>query len=192
MGILLILGINIVAAVIVMIIHEIPKSLTAYLVTHPIYRQNALPNTKLRQYVDPIGLCMFVFMGIGWQKSCIYKSSRFRDKEKGMLYVAIEGLLSNIVLIIILVPIYNITADAYVKLFVFKLIYFSFGVTIINLLPVTPFDMSKVIQYFSPEVYYGLIKYERTIHIVFIIFIASTYGIMLVNGLFNTVIPLKL
>lgn len=168
MDILITLGIQLVCGFIVMIVHEIPKSIVAHAVMHPIYRSTHRINQNVLKYIDPIGLIMFMFLGIGWQKPFEYNSTKYRDKSKGMLAVALTGLLSNLMIMALLIPLAYVQMNIYVHVFIITLIYFNFSITIVNLLPVPPLEMSKIIHSFSHNTYFKLMQNERMIHTVFI------------------------
>lgn len=172
MNILISMAIKILSAIIVVIVHEVPKSLVAHLLLHPIYKAKNKINTNVLKYVDPIGLIMFIFSGAGWQKPAEYKITYFRDKQKAVLSVALTGLLSNLVFMIILMPLSHYNMNGYLATFITYLIIYNFSITIINLLPVPPFDMSKIIYFFSPNAYFRLIQNERLIHVIFLLLFA--------------------
>lgn len=190
MNILIFFGLRLFAGIVVVLFHEIPKSIVAYYMTHPIYRKQVGINTKVHKYIDPIGLMMFVFMRVGWQKSYIYRPSRFSDKEKGHMLVGFSGLVSNIVLILILMPILGYVNNEYLYVFMIDLIVCSISITVINALPIPPFDMNIIMRYTAPDFYNTIKRNERIAHFVFIVFIASGFCLTVVRGLANVVFPL--
>jgi len=143
-------------------------------------------------------LILFVFAGIGWQKPVEYKSSRFRDKEKGLIVLSSVGILMNVLLVLAVIPLfqYNFFSDSaiasYFQPFLYYVIHHSFVLVIVNLLPVPPFDMSKIIFAVSSEFYFKLIQNERIIHAVFILLVAFGLLNMLVDSLFYPIARLLL
>jgi Zn-dependent protease len=158
-----------VCAIVVMIVHEVPKAIVANAITHPIYRKKGDFKLNIFSYIDPIGVIMFIFTSTGWQKPAEYNPARFRNKEKGLSAVASMGLFSNLLLMILLIPLFFSATNVLVGRALFLLIYFNFAITIVNLLPVPPFDMTKLIYSHSPNTYFKLIQNERIIHAVFIL-----------------------
>lgn len=183
MEILIDLIIQLSCGVIVMIVHEVPKSVTAHLAMHPLYRSSEKINKNVLKYIDPIGLIMFTFLGIGWQKPYEYNSSRYRDKSKGILSVALTGYISNLVFMVLLIPLAQIDLNIRVHYFIFILIYYNFAITFINLLPVPPLEMAKIIHSVSPNTYFKLVQNERMIHTVFIL--------MLVFNIISSIISMS-
>jgi len=126
---------------------------------------------------------MFVFSGAGWQKPANYNINYFRDKNKSVLIIAITGLLTNIIFMIALIPLLKINMNAYLYTFLIFLFKFNFAITIINLLPVPPLDMSKIIYYFSPNVYFKLMQNERIVQVVFLLLLAIGIIPAMINSL---------
>lgn len=189
MNLLIYIGIRILAGVIIVVFHEAVKSLAAYYATHPIYRQSVKPNTKLHKYIDPIGLLMFVFMRVVWQKPFHYRTSRFTNKAQGMMLVSVVGILSNILLISVLIPVFGYIENGYVSAFVYEIIFGSVAITVINLLPIPPFDMSVLLKQTSPTFGQGVNNSERLLHVVFIAFITTGFCLMMVHGIMTVLNP---
>lgn len=168
MDILVTLGIQLVCGFIVMIVHETPKSLVAHVVMHPIHKSTHKINKNVLKYIDPIGLIMFMFLGVGWQKPFEYNSTKYKDKNKGILAIALTGILSNLVLMVMLLPLAQVQMNIYAHILIITLIYFNFSITLVNLLPVPPLEMAKIIHSFSHNTYFKLMQNERMIHTVFI------------------------
>lgn len=165
---LITLAIQMVCGFIVMIVHEVPKSIVAHAVMHPLHRSAHKINRNILKYIDPIGLIMFMFLNVGWQKPFEYNSTKYRDKSKGILAVALTGLIANLMFMAILLPLTYLPMNAYLHFFVISLIFYNFSITIVNLLPVPPLEMAKIIHSFSHNTYFKLMQNERIIHTVFI------------------------
>lgn len=170
--------INFICGIIVMIWHELPKSVAAYFLTHSVFRkkQMALPNPL--KYIDPIGLILFGFssFGIGWQKPYEHNPNRLRDKERSLLTIMLIGQLATLLFMFFLLPVSSyldmIGGSRFLMYAVTKLIIFNMVIFIVNLLPVPPLDMSKIIHAMSPNTYFRLMQNERYIHSAFILLVA--------------------
>jgi len=186
------------AACIAIIVHEGSKYFFALSLTHPLHRKREDFKINILKFFDPIGLILFVFAGIGWQKPIEYKSSRFRDKEKGLIVLSSVGILMNVLLTLAVIPLfqYNFFSGSvnasYFQPFLYYVIHHSFVLVVVNLLPVPPFDMSKIIFAVSSEFYFKLIQNERIIHAVFILLVAFGLLNMLVDSLFYPIARLLL
>lgn len=173
-----------ICGVLTMVIHEVPKSIVAYAVTHPIYRTNHKINSNILSYIDPVGLIMFIFFRVGWQKPYAYNSTKFRKKNQGIIAVALTGMLSNLFVMALLIPLVSIIKSNLILSFVLTMIQFNFTIVIVNLLPVPPLEMSKIIHAFSTNAYFKLMQNERIIHTIFILLLIIGFVAQFANGLY--------
>ncbi|VDN46136.1 conserved membrane protein of unknown function [Petrocella atlantisensis] len=170
--------INALCGVIVMVAHELPKVFAAHFLTHPIYRKKTITIPKLTKFIDPIGLILFAFstFGVGWQKPIEYNPNRLKDKERCLLPLMLSGQLASLMLMLFMLPIFNyliqVKANPFLIYGAYKLVVFNMVIFIVNLFPVPPLDMSKMIYAFSPNNYFKLIQNQRYIHAGFILMIA--------------------
>lgn len=173
---------NFVCGAMVMVWHELPKSIAAHYLTHSVFRKRTISLPSPKKYIDPIGLILFTFspFGVGWQKPYEHSPNRLKDKERSLLPIALSGQLASIVLMLFLAPIFKflsaISANVYLLYFIFQLIKFSMVLVVVNLLPVPPLDMAKMIHALSPDTYFKLIQNERYIQSAFILLVA--FGII--------------
>lgn len=174
--------INFVCGAVVMIWHELPKSVAAHFLTHSVFRKKTMILPSPFKYIDPIGLILFTFSsyGIGWQKPYEHNPNRLKDKERSLMAIALVGQLASLLFMLFLIPIANhmilTGANKFIVQGVSKLIIFNMAIFIVNLLPVPPLDMSKMIHAFSPNTYFRLMQNERYIHSAFILLVA--FGII--------------
>lgn len=152
-----------------MFIHELPKIPMIKSLTHPIHRKEAKNNINIGSAIDPVGVLMFLFMNIGWQKPLEYNPSKFKNKEKGIIAVILTGFIASIIGFIGFAIGHNLVTDAFLKNFMFYGMYYSFVLIMINLLPVPPLDMARLVYTASQSAYFKLIQNERTIHAIFIL-----------------------
>ena len=106
------------------------------------------------KHLDPIGTLFFYFMGFGWAKPVPVDWRNFHNPRKDMMYVAIAGPLSNVVLAVISSFFIRII-DPYEHWILFTLlsfgVYINVALAIFNLLPVYPLDGSSVIKGLVPR-----------------------------------------
>lgn len=176
--ILIFILINFICGAIVMVWHELPKSIAAHYLTHSVFRKKHLELPPLTKYIDPIGLLLFGFspFGVGWQKPYEHNPNKLKDKERSLLHLVIVGQLATLLFIAFLMPIYQYFRLAGVSTYLiyaaYKLIIFNAVIFVVNLLPVPPLDMSKLIHAISPNTYFRLMQNERYIHTAFILLVA--------------------
>jgi Zn-dependent protease len=130
-----------------------------------------------------------MFLGAGWQKPFNFNTGRLRDKKKGLIAITLIGILSNLLLMAILIPIFVSTFNQnyYITKFLFIMILFNLAIVIVNLLPVPPLDMVKIIQALNPSGYFKFVQYEKVIQALFILFLASGFISNLVNIIINSI-----
>ncbi len=180
--ILIYITINFICGAIAMIWHETPKSVTAFFLTHSVFRKKKMTLPAPSKYIDPIGLILFGFssFGIGWQKPYEHNPNRLKDKEKSLLLIILSGQLASLLLVFFMFPIVQylhlIGASRFLIYAVNKMIIFNMVIFVVNLLPVPPLDMSKVIHAYSPNTFFRLMQNERYIHSAFILLVA--FGIV--------------
>jgi Zn-dependent protease len=123
-----------------------------------------------------------VLFHVGWAKPVPINARNFKNPKKGFAITAAAGPLSNLILGFISAFIYLFTF-ALVKdmtfesknflyhlinntltfLYIFHSI--NIGLGLFNLLPIPPFDGSRLLNVFlSPKTYFEIMKYERKIY----------------------------
>lgn len=181
--------ISFVCAVIVVCVHEYPKIICYKYLVHPLYKNETKVSFNPLKYMDPFGIISFMFLGAGWQKPFSFNTGRLRDKKKGLISITLIGLLSNLLLMAVLIPIFVSTFNQnyYVTKFLFLLILFNLAIVVVNLLPVPPFDMVKIIQALNPRAYFKFVQYEKVIQALFILFLASGFISRFVNIIIDSI-----
>ena len=128
-------------------------------------------------HLDLLGtICMLLF-GIGWGKPVPVNPSRCRKVKNGktaMALTALAGPVSNILLSLIFMIIYKVVfytcgSVANIAYFLSALIFIidiNLFLAVFNLIPIPPFDGSRILLAFLPtKWYFGIMKYERYIQI---------------------------
>ncbi len=146
------------------------------------YHMGRLTLNPLR-HLDPIGfVCMLVF-GFGWAKPVPINTRNFTNPKRGMAISAAAGPLANLILGVISAALFGFFTAWQVFLSL-RMGGDSFAVTVLgwtavvfelsalmnlifavfNLLPVPPFDGSRLaFAFLPPKTYFGMMKYERQI-----------------------------
>lgn len=148
------------------------------------------------KHLDPIGCITLLLFGIGWAKPVPVMSRNFKNPKKGMLLTSLAGPLSNVILslagLVLCITFsslfgYTLTGKALVEsitaqkiahpalylicLFFYLFHWVNLSLAIFNMIPIPPLDGSRIALIFLPEkAYFGIMKYERYILIVFLIF----------------------
>ncbi|MBO4770110.1 MAG: site-2 protease family protein [Clostridia bacterium] len=130
------------------------------------------------KHFDLMGFLCMLFFGFGWAKPVPVNSRNFRNPKWGMVFTALAGPVSNLLLALGGMLIFQ-TANLFLTESVFSMViwyflyYFCFlniYLAVFNLLPVPPFDGSRIFFAFLPsKAYFAIMKYERVILIVVLI-----------------------
>ena len=134
------------------------------------------------KHLDPIGFLAMMVFGYGWANPVPVNSRRFRNPRRGMALTAAAGPGANLLLGIVCAALFGLFWSLYfyftvtgASAFLANCMYWltimlQYGALInfvfmtFNLIPVPPFDGSRVAFVFLPPKYYfGVMKYERQI-----------------------------
>lgn len=123
-------------------------------------------------HFDLLGALCMVFVGVGWAKPVPTDPRRFKNPKMGMALSAAAGPASNILIAFVSVLLYKVvyyfSPDtqfwAFVIFLLFNMANINIVLAVFNLLPIPPFDGSRLITVFlPPRLYFGIMKYERYI-----------------------------
>ena len=191
------------ARVIVLLIalpmHESAHGLVAYWLGDPTAKDARRITLNPIRHLDIVGGLCLLFAGVGWAKPVPIDPRYFRKPKRDMALSALAGPVSNFllaVLAIILLKVYLLLVPAdttfatLVALIFYYMVFINIALAIFNMLPVPPFDGSRIFLTFLPaKWYFGLMKYER--YIMIGIFFLMVIGILdtplsfLYNGVFK-------
>ena len=178
--------------------HEAAHADAAYRMGDPTARNLGRLTLNPIKHLDLIGtLCMLV-VGYGWAKPVPINTRYFKNQKKGTALTALAGPITNLALGIIGVLLYRLTllfvfnteimADTLSNETKYHLVtavilllntfsIYNFSFAIFNLIPIPPFDGSRVLFAFLPDRYYfGIMKYERYIMIALLVFMTAGPG----------------
>ncbi len=126
-------------------------------------------------HFDLLGALCMIFVGVGWAKPVPVYPYRYKNPKAGMAISAAAGPVSNLLLAFITVILYKLvyyfTPDTMVwgLLLNFLMVLASVNVSlaVFNLLPVPPFDGSRIALVLLPRrLYFKVMQYERYIFMV--------------------------
>ena len=151
-------------------LHELSHGLVAYkLGDDTAKRQGRLTLNPLK-HLDFMGLLMMLVFHVGWAKPVPVNMYKFKDPKRGMAITALAGPVSNLLIAVVLMPVYgalyvplSMSAVGQYALQMLRLtVYLSLGLAVFNILPVPPLDGSKVLfSVMRDESYVRLMRYER-------------------------------
>lgn len=191
------------ALLISLAIHEFAHAYTAYKLGDR--SQKALGRLTLDPFahMDWMGFLAVALLGFGWGKPVMVNDSNFKNKARDNMLVALAGPMSNLIMAVIFTLIFKLLmitgvitdSQTFVNSVVISMlalaIQFNVIFAIFNMIPIPPFDGSKVLRYFLPrkgkEVMDMLEAYS---FYIIIIFLVTGLGSMIVRPILNVILSL--
>ena len=171
-------------------IHEFGHAFVAYKLGDESQKHRGRLTISPFAHIDWFGFISIILIGIGWGKPVMVDDRNFKKRGKGNMLVALAGPMFNICLAIIITIILkilmltglyaNIAANS-IGMIILGIVEFTIQFNIIfavfNLIPLPPFDGSKVLYYFLPyKAKSWFDKLERySFWILIILFVTDLY-----------------
>ena len=146
-----------IAIVFALMSHELAHGFVAYKCGDNTAKLAGRLSLNPAKHLDVWGSLSFLFVGFGWAKPVPINPLNFRNYKRDMSLVSISGVLTNISLAFISVPLFKLCAGfvTSTNLFFFLLYYLTMFLVIIkisldffNLLPIYPLDGFNFINTF--------------------------------------------
>ena len=169
------------AAIIALTVHEFCHGYAAYRLGDNTARDLGRLTFNPLKHLDPIGALCMVFFHVGWAKPVPINARNFKNPKRDCAITALAGPLVNILLGFLGAGAYlllyalavgksfgsefavNLIGNVGTFLFAFTSVNIGFG--IFNLLPIPPFDGSRIAYaLMPPKLYFGVMRYERRIY----------------------------
>lgn len=158
--------------------HEAAHGYVAYKCGDPTaYNMGRITLNPFKHF-DPIGLLCMMLIGYGWAKPVQINTRNFRDPKKGMALSALAGPMANLILGLVSAVLGGLVLAWYTSIhspfgqrcveLLFLLLelsaLYNFLFMVFNLIPVPPFDGSRIFLVFlPPKTYFAIMRYERQI-----------------------------
>ena len=170
------------AVLIALTVHEYCHGYAAYRLGDNTARNLGRLSLNPIKHLDPIGALCMVFFHVGWAKPVPINPRNFKKPKSGFALTALAGPVSNILLGFLTAGVYlltyallrdvrfteqnlayNLASNLLLFLYIFHVV--NVGLGVFNLLPIPPFDGSRLLNVILPErIYFGIMRYERQIY----------------------------
>ena len=165
-------------------VHECAHGYIAYKLGDPTAKLRGRLTLNPLAHFDKFGCVCMVLFGVGWAKPVPVDPRHFKNPKKGMAITAAAGPISNLIMAFIAMILYKIVyypyyvygtrALYYISLLLFYFVTINVSLSIFNLMPVPPFDGSRIFGAVLPDrLYWRIMRYERVILIIVLILMVA-------------------
>lgn len=171
--------ISAMAALVALTLHEYAHAFAAYKLGDDTAKSMGRLSLNPLKHLDPFGtLCMILFH-FGWANPVPIDPRNFKNPKRGFAISALAGPLTNLIIGFTTTFLYVLCANTFketantflnsilINTLLFLIYFFSIniGLGIFNLIPVPPFDGSRILNVILPRKwYFKVMKYERQIY----------------------------
>ena len=167
------------AALIALTIHEYAHGYVAYKLGDDTAKSQDRLSLNPMKHLDPFGVICMVLFHFGWARPVPINPRNFKNPRKGFALTALAGPGINLIVgfftaffYLLCLAIFKPSENVFLynlQLNTIRFFYFFFtvnvGLAIFNLIPVPPFDGSRILNVILPErIYFKVMQYERQIY----------------------------
>ncbi|MBQ2733501.1 MAG: site-2 protease family protein [Clostridia bacterium] len=169
-------------------VHEVSHGYAAYKLGDPTAYNFGRLTLNPAKHLDLMGTLCMLIAGFGWAKPVPVNARYFKNYKRDMAITAAAGPLSNFIMGTLGALLYGLVIRGFnawleadpsmsiynfgyaVSLLFFYFSFLNFSLCFFNLIPIPPFDGSRILFTFLPDrLYFGIMKYERIIMIVLLV-----------------------
>lgn len=178
------------AVLISLSVHESAHGYVANKLGDPTAKNLGRITLNPMKHFDLLGFLSMVIFRVGWANPVPINARNFKNPRRDMAISAAAGPLSNLCLAFIFAILLKILKVAYgfitftsetaffvmylLEIMLLSGVVLNINLMIFNLIPIPPFDGSRILYVFLPtELYFKVMRYERYIMIAFILLFAT-------------------
>ena len=185
-------------------VHAFAHAYTAYKLGDRTQKAMGRLTLNPFSHIDIAGFICIALFGFGWGKPVMIDDRNFKNKAAGNALTAFAGPCSNIIMAIlftiilkillitgVILPTINSVVGSIILNMLILTIQFNVVFAIFNLIPIPPFDGSRILYFFLPakgrEYMY---KIEQYSFIIVLVILVTGIGSKLVSPIVNFVLGL--
>ena len=173
-------------------LHETAHGYVALKLGDPTARNFGRLTLNPVKHFDLIGFLCIVLFGFGWAKPVPINARYFKNPKRGMALSAAAGPISNLLLAMIFAILWRIELEIaplvvntqftynvffWLQEFLIAGISLNVGFAVFNLIPIPPFDGSRIFLVLLPQdLYFKIMRYERQLYAV--LMVALVLGVL--------------
>lgn len=185
-------------------VHEFAHAYTAYKLGDRTQKAMGRLTLNPFSHIDIVGFICIALFGFGWGKPVMIDDRNFKNKAAGNALTAFAGPFSNIIMAIlftiilkillitgVILPTINSVVGSIILSMLILTIQFNVVFAIFNLIPIPPFDGSRILYFFLPakgrEYMY---KIEQYSFVIVLVILVTGIGSKLVSPIVSFVLGL--
>lgn len=158
--------------------HEAAHAFVSWKLGDPTAKNMGRMSLNPMAHFDPLGALCMVLAGVGWAKPVPTRAYLFKDPKRDMAITAMAGPVANFLLAFVSAVLYKVVMYTAIGLggggvlldvlstFLYYMIMMNVSLGVFNLIPIPPFDGSRLALAFLPrEWYFRIMQYEQQIFI---------------------------
>lgn len=171
----------IISLLISLTVHELAHAYTSYKLGDSTAKIDGRISLNPLHHIDPYGFLAILIVGFGWAKPVMMNPYNFKNYRDGIFFTALAGPLSNIIMAVAGMLVFNIKLPFIAQEFLSVFININIILASFNILPIPPLDGYKVFsRVLSDKLYYQAEFYERKYGFIILM-------IFLISGLLRTI-----